>query len=238
MVFSHDNSGWLLCPLFCRSDRIWTPHVFWFVLTSCLLITILQMAHYWRALAIFLLSNRSLPLTSHGRKQLSPQSPLIDVGSSTSRRWGIRLIVMHSCLQLWKLFQNLDRRGPASPNTVTWGQKVSDSTAHFEWQLMFLACLITCSALLKAVCVCEGVHQHDGVVLAQCEVGQINYARWTNTPNLDKCFFCPLPPTVDQTTSGKHFLCFKHKIEHFCLWQIFDLFLIYFSFGGGSHSSL
>lgn len=215
MVFSHDNLGWLLCQLFCRSDRIWTPLVFWFALTFCLLITVLQMSHYWRALAVFLPSNHSLPLTSHGRKQLSPQAPDRCGAIHHCRRWGIRLSVMHSCLQLRKLFQNLDRRGPAAPNTVTWGQKVSDSTAHFKWQLMFLACLITCSALLKAVCVREGVHQHDGVVLAQCEVGQINYARWANTLWIlqGKCwqmFFCP--PTVDQTTPGKHFLCFKHKI--------------------------
>lgn len=81
------------------------------------------------------------------------------------------------CLQLRNLFQNLDRRRPACRNTATWGQKVSDSTTHFKWQLVFLACLITSCAFLKAICVCEGVHQHNSILLAQYEVGQKNYAR-------------------------------------------------------------
>lgn len=216
MVFSHYNSGWLLCRLFCRSDRIWTPLVLWFVLTSCLLITILQMSHYWRALAIFLSFNCSLPLTSHGRKQLSPSPPDRCGAIHYCRRWGFRLSVMHSCLQLRKLFQNLDRRGPTAPNTVTWGQKVSDSTTHFKWQLMFLACLITALLSWRPF-----VYVKEYINTTASSLHSARWDKWImqDKPklyeycriNVDKCFFCP-SPTVDQTTPGKHFLSFKQKI--------------------------
>lgn len=98
-----------------------------------------------RVLAIVLSSHHSPPLTSGGRKTIISQVPSKPSVGAVTLPSPVRdeTNCVAFCLQLRKLFQNLDRRRAACPNTATWGQKVSDSATHSKRQLVLLACLIT-----------------------------------------------------------------------------------------------